>query len=82
MPWDELFAQLALVAGAAIGMEYYARYAHKFLWHDKWWSMPLRMRKEWNRPIWLLHESHHLPREAGPGPHHPHHGLVSFICRL
>ena len=25
-PWAELFAQLALVAGAAVGMEYYARY--------------------------------------------------------
>ena len=63
-PWAELFAQLALVAGAAVGMEYYARYAHKYLWHESLWSMPLKTRKEWNRPIWLLHESHHLPREG------------------
>jgi len=63
-PWAELFAQLALVAGAAVGMEYYARYAHKYLWHDTLWTMPLKARKEWNRPIWLLHESHHLPREG------------------
>ena len=63
-PWAELFAQLALVAGAAVGMEYYARYAHKYLWHDSLWTMPLKARKEWNRPVWLLHESHHLPRES------------------
>ena len=46
-PWAELFAQLALVAGAAVGMEYYARYAHKYLWHESLWSMPLKTRKEW-----------------------------------
>mmetsp|Transcript_2679 Transcript_2679/g.10452 ORF Transcript_2679/g.10452 Transcript_2679/m.10452 type:complete len:406 (-) Transcript_2679:191-1408(-) len=63
-PWSELFAQLALIAGAAVGMEFYARYAHKYLWHDSLWSMPMKSRKEWNRPIWLLHESHHLPREG------------------
>ena len=45
-------------------MEFYARYAHKFLWHESLWTMPLKDRKEWNRPIWLLHESHHLPREG------------------
>ena len=63
-PWSELVAQLALIAGAAVGMEFYARYAHKYLWHDSLWSMPMKSRKEWNRPIWLLHESHHLPREG------------------
>ena len=63
-PWSELFAQVMLIAGAAVGMEYYARYAHKYLWHDSLWTLPLKMRKEWNRPIWLLHESHHLPREG------------------
>ena len=52
------------LAGAAVGMEYYARYAHKYLWHESLWTMPLKTRKEWNRPIWLLHESHHLPREG------------------
>jgi len=63
-PSSELFAQLALIAGAAVGMEFYARYAHKYLWHDSLWSMSMKDRKEWNRPIWLLHESHHLPREG------------------
>ena len=63
-PWAELVAQLALIAGAAVGMEFYARYAHKHLWHGSWWSMSSKYRREWNKPIWLLHESHHLPREG------------------
>jgi len=63
-PVAELVAQLALIAGAAVGMEFYARYAHKHLWHASWWSMSNKYRREWNRPIWLLHESHHLPREG------------------
>ena len=63
-PTAELFAQLALIAGAAVGMEFYARFAHKYLWHDGWWSMPMKYRKDWNKKIWLLHESHHLPREG------------------
>jgi len=63
-PVAELVAQLALIAGAAVGMEFYARYAHKHLWHSSWWSMSNKYRREWNRPIWLLHESHHLPREG------------------
>lgn len=63
-PVAELVAQLALIAGAAVGMEFYARYAHKHLWHGSWWSMSSKYRREWNKPIWLLHESHHLPREG------------------
>ena len=55
-PWAELFAQLALCAGAAVGMEFYARYAH-IPWQGLV-VMPVAS-KEWNRPIWLLHESHH-----------------------
>ena len=47
-PSSELFAQLALIAGAAVGMEFYARYAHKYLWHDSLWSMSMKDRKEWN----------------------------------
>ena len=45
-PTAELFAQLALIAGAAVGMEFYARFAHKYLWHDVWWSMPMKYRKD------------------------------------
>lgn len=63
-PVTELVAQLALIAGAAVGMEFYARYAHKHLWHGPWWSMTSKYRREWNKRIWLLHESHHLPREG------------------
>jgi beta-carotene 3-hydroxylase len=34
------------------GMEMYARFAHKVLWHDF-------------EPGWALHKSHHMPR-TGP----------------
>jgi len=52
IPWGELAATLALVAGGALGMEMYARFAHKSLWHDF-------------EPGWALHKSHHAPR-TGP----------------
>nr|UAW09502.1 beta-carotene hydroxylase [Haematococcus lacustris] len=52
MPWSDLLGTLSLVAGGAFGMEMYARYAHKALWHES----PLG---------WLLHKSHHTPR-TGP----------------
>merc|ERR1712176_870676 len=48
----DFYGTLFCAAGAVIGMEFYARYAHRILWHD--WE-----------PGWLLHESHHLPR-TGP----------------
>ena len=48
-PVAELAATLALACGGAIGMEMYARWAHKFLWHD----LP---------GGWALHKSHHEPR--------------------
>lgn len=51
-PWDEMYGTLLLVAGGVIGMEMYARYAHKILWHDF-------------QPGWALHKSHHMPR-TGP----------------
>lgn len=43
---------LALVVGGVFGMEMYARWAHKALWHDF-------------EPGWALHKSHHEPR-IGP----------------
>ncbi|KXZ45494.1 hypothetical protein GPECTOR_54g235 [Gonium pectorale] len=52
MPWDEVAATLLLVLGGMFGMEMYARFAHKVLWHD--WQ-----------PGWALHKSHHEPR-TGP----------------
>lgn len=50
--WVEMLATLALVFGGAIGMEMWARFAHKSLWHDY-------------APGWALHKSHHEPR-IGP----------------
>ena len=42
----------ALVGGGVFGMEMWARWAHKALWHDF-------------EPGWSLHKSHHEPR-VGP----------------
>ena len=51
-PVEELGATVLLALGGAVGMEMYARWAHKGLWHDN--------------PIgWALHKSHHEPR-TGP----------------
>ncbi|KAG2482852.1 hypothetical protein HYH03_018243 [Edaphochlamys debaryana] len=52
LPWDQIAATLLLVCGGVFGMEMYARFAHKVLWHD--WQ-----------PGWALHKSHHEPR-LGP----------------
>lgn len=52
VPWGEMFGTLLLVAGGVLGMEMWARYAHKRLWHDF-------------EPGWALHKSHHEPR-VGP----------------
>ncbi|XRB05396.1 beta-carotene 3-hydroxylase [Pycnococcus provasolii] len=46
---EELLASLMLTAGGAVGMEMWARWAHRELWHDAWWN---------------YHESHHRPREG------------------
>eukprot|EP00798_Chlamydomonas_sp_ICE-L_P003844 gene3844-13906_t len=52
LPLGEMCGTLALVAGGVYGMEMWARYAHKALWHDY-------------APGWALHKSHHEPR-TGP----------------
>nr|QBC36229.1 beta-carotene hydroxylase 2 [Petunia x hybrida] len=49
VPFSEMFGTFALSFGAAVGMEYWARWAHKALWHDS---------------LWHMHESHHRPREG------------------
>lgn len=51
-PYMELASTLLLVAGGMVGMEMYARWAHKVLWHENEWG-------------WALHRSHHEPR-VGP----------------
>nr|AXK92791.1 beta-carotene hydroxylase [Rubus idaeus] len=49
VPVSEMFGTFALSVGAAVGMEFWARWAHKALWHASLWNM---------------HESHHKPREG------------------
>lgn len=51
-PWLDMAGTLALVVGGVAGMEMWARWAHKVLWHDF-------------QPGWALHKSHHVPR-VGP----------------
>jgi beta-carotene 3-hydroxylase len=64
-PFMELFLSLLFTVGAAVGMEMYARYAHKGLWHETWmWELPEEWRAEWNKSVWYLHKSHHEPREG------------------
>ncbi|KAL8134627.1 beta-carotene hydroxylase 2, chloroplastic-like [Apium graveolens] len=48
-PLSEMFGTFSLAFGAAVGMEYWARWAHKALWHDS---------------LWHMHQSHHKPREG------------------
>lgn len=50
-PVTEFFSTLLLIVGGTIGMEMYARYAHRILWHDF-------------QPGWALHKSHHEPRDG------------------
>ncbi|CAK8532609.1 unnamed protein product [Lathyrus sativus] len=49
IPWSEMFGTFALSVGAAVGMEFWARWAHKALWHAS---------------LWHMHESHHRAREG------------------
>lgn len=49
VPLSEMLGTFALSVGAAVGMEFWARWAHKALWHAS---------------LWHMHESHHKPREG------------------
>ncbi|XP_062185606.1 beta-carotene hydroxylase 2, chloroplastic-like [Phragmites australis] len=49
VPVTEMLGTFALSVGAAVGMEFWARWAHRALWHASLWNM---------------HESHHRPREG------------------
>ncbi|KAJ7969885.1 Beta-carotene hydroxylase [Quillaja saponaria] len=49
VPLSEMFGTFALSVGAAVGMEFWSRWAHKALWHAS---------------LWHMHESHHKPREG------------------
>jgi beta-carotene 3-hydroxylase len=49
VPVTEMLGTFALSVGAAVGMEFWARWAHRALWHAS---------------LWHMHESHHRPREG------------------
>ncbi|KAI3952029.1 hypothetical protein MKX01_004262 [Papaver californicum] len=49
IPVAEMFGTFTLSVGAAVGMEFWARWAHRVLWHAS---------------LWHMHESHHQPREG------------------
>lgn len=49
VPCTEMFGTFTLALGAAVGMEFWARWAHRALWHASLWNM---------------HESHHRPRDG------------------
>ncbi|XP_020204586.1 beta-carotene hydroxylase 2, chloroplastic isoform X2 [Cajanus cajan] len=49
VPWSEMLGTLSLSVGAVVAMEFWARWAHRALWHAS---------------LWHMHESHHRPREG------------------
>ncbi|XP_020585707.1 beta-carotene hydroxylase 2, chloroplastic-like [Phalaenopsis equestris] len=49
VPFTEMLGTFSLSVGAAVGMEFWARWAHRVLWHASLWDM---------------HESHHRAREG------------------
>nr|ABS76147.1 beta-carotene hydroxylase [Elaeis oleifera] len=49
VPLTEMLGTFALSVGAAVGMEFWARWAHRALWHAS---------------LWHMHESHHRPRDG------------------
>ncbi|XP_014512347.1 beta-carotene hydroxylase 2, chloroplastic [Vigna radiata var. radiata] len=48
-PWSEMLGTFSLSVGAVVAMEFWARWAHRALWHAS---------------LWHMHESHHRPREG------------------
>ncbi|KQJ84170.1 beta-carotene 3-hydroxylase, chloroplastic [Brachypodium distachyon] len=49
VPMTEMLGTFALSVGAAVGMEFWAQWAHRALWHAS---------------LWHMHESHHRPRDG------------------
>ncbi|KAK8957082.1 hypothetical protein KSP39_PZI000885 [Platanthera zijinensis] len=49
VPLGEMIGTFAVAVGAAVGMEYWARWAHRALWHAS---------------LWHWHVSHHRPRDG------------------
>jgi beta-carotene 3-hydroxylase len=67
-PWLDMGCTLALVAGGVFGMEMWARWAHRVLWHDL-------------AAGWALHKSHHEPR-TGPFEVRRVLGSTASYCSL
>ncbi|KAH9327627.1 hypothetical protein KI387_007805 [Taxus chinensis] len=49
LPYTEMLETVLVAAGAAVGMEYWARWVHRDFWHGS---------------LWCIHESHHRPRDG------------------
>lgn len=64
LPLGEMLSTGLLTAGAAIGMEFWARWAHRSLWHASMWELDEKLKCDLTRPIWDLHKSHHKPRQG------------------
>lgn len=64
LPWEEMLSTALLTAGSAIGMEFWARWAHRALWHGSMWELDEKLRVGMLKPIEELHKSHHKPRKG------------------
>eukprot|EP00775_Hariotina_reticulata_P001486 gene1486-1826_t len=64
-PWLDMAGTLALVIGGVVGMEMWARWAHKALWHDA-------------AAGWALHKSHHEPR-VGPFEKNDLYAIINAV---
>ena len=64
LPLAEMACTALLTAGSAVGMELWARWAHRALWHGSMWELDPHLQFPFTRPIWDLHKSHHKPREG------------------
>ncbi|KAJ7529482.1 hypothetical protein O6H91_15G052500 [Diphasiastrum complanatum] len=62
-PVIEMLGTFSLAIGAAVGMEFWARWAHRALWHASLWNM---------------HESHHRPRE-GPFEYNDVFAIINAV---
>ena len=64
LPLAEMACTALLTAGSAVGMELWARWAHRALWHGSMWELDPHLQFPFTRAIWDLHKSHHKPREG------------------
>ncbi|XP_062074410.1 beta-carotene hydroxylase 2, chloroplastic-like [Humulus lupulus] len=62
-PVVEMLGTILLAIGSAIGMEFWARWAHRALWHAS---------------LWQMHKSHHRPRD-GPFEHNDVFALINGV---